>query len=280
MKIGVVGNGFVGQSTRLLGCDSVEVIVYDIVPDKCIPVGTTLEDIGSCDIAFVCVPTPSSKDGTCHTGFVKSVVDDLNSVKQDHCDVIIRSTVPPGTSKQLGCNHMPEFLREKSWKNDFITSKEWVIGCNDIKDLHFHDKISLLFTLAKENKSIQSDEVYFVSSETSEMLKYTKNSYLAVKVSFFNEIESLCQKLGVDFEEIRSLLVLDDRITESHTHVPGHDDKKGYGGTCLPKDILALCRVFEDNKIEPIILGSSVKRNTEVDRPEKDWEMDKNRAVL
>ena len=111
IKLGLIGNGFVGGAARQLGCQENIVCVYDIDPEKCMPKGTTLESVAACDLIFVAVPTPSRKDGTCHIDIVVSVVAALKKANAE-ANIVIRSTVPPGTSKSLGTNFMPEFLTE------------------------------------------------------------------------------------------------------------------------------------------------------------------------
>ena len=79
---------------------------------------------------------------------------------------------------------------------------------------------------------------------------------------------------------MRNLATLDDRIGASHSTVPGHDGKKGFGGTCFPKDTLALLREFEDSNVESFLLKGAVERNIKIDRPEQDWSENVGRAVL
>ena len=80
MKIGIIGNGFVGKATRQLKCSEIEIISYDINPELCDPVGSTLVDLLQCEIIFVSVPTPMNKDGSCYLDIVNSVLDDLKKI--------------------------------------------------------------------------------------------------------------------------------------------------------------------------------------------------------
>jgi UDPglucose 6-dehydrogenase len=111
------------------------------------------------------------------------------------------------------------------------------------------------------------------------MIKYLKNVFLSVKVGFFNELESICSELDIDYENVRCIATQDTRIGTGHTKVPGHDGKRGFGGTCFPKDTNALANFAKDNGIESPILDAVIKRNEEIDRPEQDWKSDKGRAV-
>ena len=126
ITIGVIGNGFVGKATGILECKRVKLFKYDIVPELCFPLGTTLKDIcNKCDIILVSVPTPMNKDGSCYLNIVESVVKDIsNHVDLNKKIIILRSTVPPGTSDRLNCYFMPEFLTEKNYMYDFKNSPE------------------------------------------------------------------------------------------------------------------------------------------------------------
>src|SRR5258708_1422959 len=122
MIIGVIGNGFVGRATGILRNPDVEIIIYDVDPGLCYPLGTGIEDLKKCELIFVSVPTPMRKDGTCYLGIVESVISELQE-KQIAAEpknfIVIRSTVLPGTSDRLGCYFMPEFLTEKNFMDDF-----------------------------------------------------------------------------------------------------------------------------------------------------------------
>ena len=273
MNIGIIGNGFVGHATKLLSkSDTVnKVLVYDIIPDKCDPVGTLLDDlVQKCQVIFICVPTPTNLDtGKCHTGIVVDLVKTLNVLSEKYSkaiEVVVRSTVPPGTSDSLGVHFMPEFLTEKNWERDFTNNKDWILGTlnnseSDITDL-----------ICKIAHGFNPDiRVHFTNNKTAELAKYTRNAFLATKVSFFNEINEYCNKMGIHYSDIRDFVVLDSRINESHTQVPGPDGKYGYGGVCIPKDIIALNHEFKKKGCNPYIINAVITRNESIDRPEGDW---------
>ena len=119
-----------------------------------------------------------------------------------------------------------------------------------------------------------------MSNKEAELVKYFRNCYLATKVSFCNEIYSICKKLNISYENVKDLAVEDSRITDSHTNVPGHDGKFGFGGTCFPKDVSALKSFMKDQDIKSFILEAVHKRNNEYDRVEQDWNDNKGRAVV
>ena len=166
--------------------------------------------------------------------------NDLNEIEYNGF-IVIRSTIPPGTADNLNCYFMPEFLTEKNFINDFINNKEWVFGIlGSERDGEFKSKISTLFDLAFENSRIEHNNLTFLLNKEAEMVKMFRNCFLATKVGFCNEMYQFCSKKNVNYENVRKLACNDDRIVHSHTKVPGHDGKLGYGGTCFPKDTNAL----------------------------------------
>lgn len=280
MKIGIIGNGFVGKATRLLEGTN-EIIVYDINPSLCYPVNLKFEDLSTTDIVFICVPTPMEKTGKPHLEIVYSVVNMLKKLNGNF-HIIIKSTVPPGTSEKLGVHFMPEFLTENNWKCDFVNQKEWILGIsNTCKNSDkVQEVVQKCFSTACNDKKIKYDKLIVMKSKEAELTKYFKNSFLAVKVSFCNEIYDYCQLNNIDYNKVVSTATLDGRISKSHTVVPGPDGKRGYGGTCFPKDIQALLYEFKKLGLESFILESSQRRNIEKDRVEQDWNRNKGRSVI
>lgn len=280
MKIGVIGNGFVGKATTQLRCKDIELLAYDINPDACEPKGLNLQDMNQCELIFISVPTPMSKNGSCHLNIIKSVLSDLISIKYQGF-IILRSTVPVGTCNKLNVYFMPEFLTEKNFISDFINNKDWIFGLlNGPKDNQFKLKMKKLFDLAFKNQRITYNNLHFVSNSEAEMIKLFRNCFLATKVSFCNEIYQFCELKDVNYENVRKLAAKDDRILLGHTLVPGHDDKKGFGGTCFPKDTSSLRYEMQNAGMKPFIMNSIIERNETVDRPEKDWNNNKGRAVI
>jgi len=281
MIIGIIGNGFVGKATKLIKCSVIDKIyIYDIVPEKCEPIGLQFEQLAECDIIFIALPTPMKNDGSCHLAIIEECLDDLNKfINPINTSVILRSTVPPGTSDKLGINFMPEFLTERGWKEDFISCKNWIFGC-DTDDEHFKNKIINIFNVAHSEGVLKHNNIHFTSKKEAEMIKYVRNCFLALKVSFFNEIKEFTDSAGIDFETVRYLSTLDDRIGPSHSKVPGIDGYRGYGGTCFPKDTHALLNEMQKKDIESYILKASIERNEYVDRPQKDWTKSNGRAVI
>lgn len=289
--IGIVGNGYVGGATSLLGnnhpqtANEIQMFLYDKVHELCSHHDVMLKDLcDSCDFIFVCVPTPMDSDGSCSTLGVNKVVFELFNYGYSPERIIVRSTVPVGTCKELGVMFMPEFLTEKNWKEDFLNQSDWILGTNDRND-SLRDEIYSIFKKAYDNKILlNKPKIHFLTTEEAELVKYVRNCFLATKVSFFNEIYGFCEFYKIDYDRVRNATILDDRVGESHTQVPGPDGKKGFGGTCLPKDMVAFQKQLE--KVSSLlglgcgIVKSSILRNDKIDRPEKDWKENKGRTVL
>ena len=280
MKIGVIGFGFVGSATFLLNCKDIEIIVYDINPLLCNPKGTVLKDLKECRFIFITVPTPMNKDGSCHLNIVENVINELNTINFDNF-IVLRSTVPIGVSDTLKINFMPEFLTEKNFEYDFINNSDWIFGLlGNERDEIFKKEMTELFSLAFQNDKIKYNNLNFVSNKEAEMIKMFKNCFLATKVSFCNEMYEFCCKKNINYENVRKIACNDSRIGNSHSYVPGHDGKLGFGGTCFPKDVNSMIYQINNLNCNFPILHSVIRRNEQIDRPEKDWELNKGRAII
>jgi len=278
MLIGIIGNGFVGKATYQLQCKDIKILAYDINPLLCNPKHLQIEDLLICDIIFISVPTPMKENGECSLAIVKSVVKQLKDLQYKNF-IVLRSTVPCGTSDALGVYFMPEFLTEKNFIQDFIHNKDWIFGLPS-ENKEFTQTITTLFNLAKKNNRIKNNTIHFLKNKEAEMVKLFRNCFLATKVSFCNEIYQYCKSLNINYEIVRKLAANDSRILHSHTFVPGPDGKKGFGGTCFPKDTNSLRYEMKKSGVEPIVLSSVISRNEKIDRPEQDWLQSKGRAVV
>lgn len=281
MKIGIIGNGFVGSSVAFgfspqTGCDA-DVKIYD--KNKSKSVHTLIETLKQ-DFIFISVPTPSNKDGSINLDILHSLFDDINKNNgYDRNNIfLIRSTVTPGTSRRiqeyyphLNIVFNPEFLTERSARLDFINQSRFILGggeenINRVSDLYqwrFGSTISIIKT----------------NYETAEMIKYMNNCYFATKISFLNEMYQVSNKCGVDWNMAIEGFVRDGRIEHSHLSVPGPDGKFGFGGVCFPKDVKAILNFADTLGVNMNVLNGAWKTNLEV-RPEKDWNQLKGRSVV
>jgi UDPglucose 6-dehydrogenase len=280
-KIGIVGNGYVGGATALLEHKNVSFYIYDKEPDKCRPEGLVFKDLLECSFVFVAVPTPMRESGECATHIVEGVVNELADAGYDKERVIIKSTVPVGTARKLGVMFMPEFLTEQNWRDDFLDQQNWILGTNGRND-KIRDEVYQLFESAWNHGVLNyRPKMTFSTTEEAELTKYTRNCFLATKVSFFNEVEEFCREKEINYRKVRELTIMDGRIGSSHTAVPGPDGKKGFGGTCFPKDMASLHhQMHVENGLASPVVGAAIRRNKLHDRPEKDWENDRGRAII
>lgn len=268
-KVGVIGNGFVGESQAFAFSPTNEVRIHDIDSLKSTH---TKKEIDECEFIFVCVPTPMYKNGSQDTSFIEKVFEEA----VEDPIYIIKSTILPGTTKSLSKKYphlniifCPEFLTERTAKLDMLTQARIVFGGEkgDIK------KVRELY----ENR-FMNRHIIETDSTTAELIKYMNNTFFATKVSILNEFKLLADKLGANWEDALYGFASDGRVGDSHLHVPGPDGRLGYGGTCFPKDVNALITLAKELDTPLNTIEGGWKTNLTV-RPEKDWEADKGRAV-
>jgi len=280
MKIGIVGNGFVGSSVAFgfsptTGCDS-EIKIYDKDSSKSTH---SLESTLTSDFIFVSVPTPSNPDGSINLDVVYNAFEEMNNLNHRTDNVILlRSTVTPGTTRKLQRKFRnlnivfnPEFLTERSAKLDFINQARFILGglkknVNKVEKL-FKWRFGETMPIIKTNY------------ETAELIKYMNNCFFATKVSFLNEMYQIADACGVDWGMAVDGFIRDGRIGHSHIAVPGPDGKFGFGGSCFPKDIQAMIHFAQTLDIHPDVLIGAWEKNLDV-RPEEDWKDLKGRAVV
>lgn len=273
ISIGVIGNGFVGSAIVKGFLQYNDVKVYDANESKA---SHSLIDTIKQDIVFVCLPTPMFKDTLeCDISYITNFFNTIITLPYNPDTIfVIKSTVPIGTTENL-CQkfnpikiiHSPEFLTARTALIDFITPSRNVIGG---KSENGTDLVKELYEYR-----FPGVKCFLMSSHESEFIKYFTNTFFATKVSFFNEMFLLVEKLGLNWNTILEGVMSDGRIGISHYQVPGHDGDFGFGGTCFPKDINAFIKTFEKNEINPIVLKSVWKRNETV-RKNKDWEKSKS----
>ena len=285
MKIGIVGQGYVGTAVRVVFQKHYDTSTYDINTELS-TCDTLQELVTKSEVIFVCVPTPMNTDGSCNTDIVEDVISDINdsvyigrlnhNPKGDKI-VVIKSTVPPGTTDRLNKENdnvtvifNPEFLTEANFIDDFKNQNRIIIGGKRPATTKLRQIYSLVFPNVPIIKT---------GSITAEMVKYFTNTFLATKVSFANEMNLICDKLGIDYDKVVEYSIYDERLGKSHWAVPGPDGHYGFGGSCFPKDINALIKVAEKMDIPPNILSAAWDTNTLV-RPEQDWKELKGRAVV
>jgi UDPglucose 6-dehydrogenase len=247
MKLLIVGHGFVGKAVDY-GFSHYQ-IEKTIVDPK---YGTDLDnlDLLEYDCVFVCVPTPMGDNGIVDASIVNDVVGRLADCRL----VVVKSTVPPDIVKEWKHNvvYNPEFLTEKSANEQFIAPQFHIMGGRAIET-------HLLSSLYEKYSLCDPCPILYMTAEEASFVKYTINSFLAMKVLFFNQLYDAVGETNANFATIIKAVGMDDRIGSSHTKVPGFDGKQGYGGACFPKDTSAFTK-FSD---QLTLLAKCVNINNE-----------------
>ena len=206
------------------------------------------EAVAGVDAVFIAVGTPTRKDdGHADLTYVHNAAKEI-ALAMDHYTVVVtKSTVPVGTGREVeniirkarpeaefDVVSNPEFLREGSAINDFMRPDRVVIGVESDRAREVMRKLYRALYLIET-------PILYTNLETSELIKYAANAFLATKITFINEVADLCEKVGADVHDVAKGIGLDGRIGKKFLH-PG----PGYGGSCFPKDTLALTKTAQD----------------------------------
>jgi UDPglucose 6-dehydrogenase len=219
------------------------------------------EGIQNAEIIFLALPTPSDEDGSADLSYVSKCAEAISPLITDYKIIVNKSTVPVGTAEMVSnilsekatapfdVVSNPEFLREGSALKDFMNPDRVVIGSSSQRAI---EKMSALYApfIQDENQIVIGDE------KSAEMSKYAANAYLSARLTFMNEIATLCEKVGANVDFIRESMGMDDRIGSKFLF-PGI----GFGGSCFPKDIRALVKTAKDNDYNFKILNSVIEVN-------------------
>jgi UDPglucose 6-dehydrogenase len=218
------------------------------------------------DVLFIAVGTPQAGDGSADLSHVEEAARAIGRAMNGAKVIVDKSTVPVGTGRKVGrwvkeeltrrgASHPfdivsnPEFLREGSAVLDFTHPDRVVIGA---------DRQQARFELKEVYRALFLNEAPFVETglETAEMIKYASNAFLAVKITFINEVANLCEKVGANAQEVALAMGRDGRIGSKFLH-PG----PGYGGSCFPKDTLAMVRTGQEHGERLTLLETTIQAN-------------------
>ncbi|HVG73122.1 MAG TPA: nucleotide sugar dehydrogenase [Vicinamibacterales bacterium] len=297
MKVSVFGLGYVGSvSAAAFADEGHDVVGVDVVREKVDAVNsgrspivepgladllargvgsgrlratTSTEDaVRSTDLSLICVGTPSRKNGSLDLSYLTRVCSEIGEVLRDKAEyhiVVVRSTVLPGTThgtvipaleaasgkkygEGFGVSVNPEFLREGTAIRDFAHPPLTLVGHNHAAD-------------ALSTKALYQNidaPLFSASIRVAEMIKYTSNTWHAVKVVFANEIGNLCKRLNVDSHEVMDIFCQDDKLNLSSYYLkPGF----AFGGSCLPKDVRALQYRAKELDLEMPLIASVLSSN-------------------
>ena len=296
MKIAVVGTGYVGlvtgtcfaetgntvtcidiDASKIKKLSSGTITIYEPGLEKIflrnqkegrLKFTTSLsEAVTDAEIIFLALPTPPGENGEADLKYILGVANDLGRLLKptDYKVIIDKSTVPVGTSEKVkktilksGTDAIaqsfdvvsnPEFLREGVAVDDFMKPDRVVIGTTSARAIKIMNDLYAPFVR-------QGNPVIFMDENSAELTKYAANAFLAVKISFMNEIAQMCERLGADVDMVRKGIGSDDRIGRRFLF-PGI----GYGGSCFPKDVQALAKSADDVAYDFKILDAVMEVN-------------------
>lgn len=219
------------------------------------------EALDKSEVVYLALPTPPGEDGSADLSYVLKVANDIGELMTEYKVVVNKSTVPVGTADKVretiaaktaidfDVVSNPEFLREGFAVEDSMNPARVVVGSSSEKAKEIMAKIYQPFT----NTGIP---IIFMDEKSSELTKYASNSFLAVKITFMNEIANYCEKVGADVDKVRLGMGSDDRIGHRFLF-PGI----GYGGSCFPKDVKALIKSGKDDNFNFQILEATENVN-------------------
>lgn len=289
MKITVIGTGYVGLvsgvcfaefgfnvvcvDNNLAKVESLqrrEVPIYEPGLDKLMKKNmdagrltfssSTKDSVKDADIIFIAVGTPSKEDGSANLDYVYSAVAELaDSVNQDAV-LVIKSTVPVGTTKsvkrflqgrgvEIDVAFNPEFLKEGAAIDDFMHPDRVILGVES-------KKARRVLSQVYRPLYVFNVPIVFTNLETAELSKYSSNAFLAMKVTFINEIANLCEACGADVNDVALAMGLDKRIGDKFLQAG-----PGYGGSCFPKDTSALADFAEDFGVRMNLVEETINSN-------------------
>lgn len=224
--------------------------------------------VDGADAVFIAVGTPTRRgDGHADLTYVMTAAEEIGRALTGYTVIVTKSTVPVGTNRKvfqaamaanpdakLDVASNPEFLREGAAIDDFMRPDRVVIGVESLAARKvMADVYRPLF--------LREFPVVYTGLESAEMIKYAANAFLATKITFINEIATLCERVGADIKDVAKGMGMDGRIGNKFLHAG-----PGYGGSCFPKDTKALARIGQEHAVPMQITETVIKVNEEIKR--------------
>ena len=259
-KLGIIGHGFVGKAVDyVFSTPTVEKFVVDPKYNE-----NTLQDL--CDwqpsCVFICLPTPSKDDGGIDTKNIDEAV--MRLVNQTDAFIVIKSTVTPDVIDRLSridgrIVYHPEFLTEANAKMEMLNAPFRLVGVQQQEAAQHLEGLYNYFSIANPAQMIPMSPV------EASFFKYAVNNFLAMKVTFMNQLKAVMDEYGGSYNQMSRALAADQRIGYSHMKIPGPDGKAGFGGACFPKDLSAFINFVEKKTgVEPALLKTVKTINDDI----------------
>jgi len=224
--------------------------------------------VAGADAVFIAVGTPTRRgDGHADLSYVMAAADEIGRALTGYAVVVTKSTVPVGTNRRVAevvaaahpgaefdVASNPEFLREGAAIDDFMRPDRVVVGVES-------ERAQKVMAEIYRPLFLREFPVVFTGLESAEMIKYAANAFLATKITFINEIATLCERVGADIKAVAKGMGLDGRIGNKFLHAG-----PGYGGSCFPKDTKALARMGQEHAVPMQITETVIKVNDEIKR--------------
>lgn len=220
------------------------------------------DELKNTEAVFITVGTPSKESGEADLSYVYEAIDKISEYINKDYLIVIKSTVPPNS-----CNNIINYLKEKGFSFNVASNPEFLREGNAVEDFLYPDRI-VIGVNNKESEDIlrkiympltdNGAELIVTDLVTAELIKYGSNSFLATKIAFINEMANLCEKIGADIKNLSKGIGLDKRIGTAFLNAG-----PGFGGSCFPKDILALNSIIKNNHIDSKILEAVIRSNKE-----------------
>lgn len=282
-KIGIIGFGYVGNAiAQGFGLvKDIQIKIHDIKEEV-----DSFEDVvDNSDIIFLALPTPmvAKEGGPIDLSIIEEVVEQIAERIKDKI-IVIKSTVIPGTTRKLQKKYPdlnfifnPEFLTARNARLDFINTARIILGGKTDKD----PNLEIMENLYRER--FTHTPILKTNYETAEFIKYLCNNFFSTKVMYFNEQYQVAQKYNeissnkISWYDSITALLMDGRIGNSHTDIPGHDGELGFSGSCFPKDICAYREWAKSIGAETPILNEAWEENKRI---RKNWDWAENPSAV
>lgn len=241
--IGIIGYGFVGKAVEY-GFSKTSHVISDPAYNS-----VTVKDVveSNPDAIFICLPTTTKED-------YKTLKAVLTELKEYKGVTVVKSTILPHHIEEYNIVVNPEFLSRGTANEDFVNPPFVLLGGESIL-------CEKLYQIYCKQSIVNTSVMHFTDIKTACLAKYTFNSFYATKLTFMNQIYDVCQQVGVDYNDLKKIMLDNPWIANQHISVPGHEGR-GFSGPCLPKDTEALAKEYDIDLLKTVLEINDRYRNS------------------